>query len=134
MGSRGPKPTPTKILANRGSWRAEKRKDVSYSEECDFAHPDYLSDGARAVWDALYDRLKNLGVMTPLDQNAFARYCFFVDLLNKEMADPARSDSRLEKYSNQVSKLEQSFGLTPSARTNIAVGKKEEPDKFIRAV
>jgi phage terminase small subunit len=135
MGKRGPKPTPTAKLQLRGSWRGNIRKKEpvplnNSAPEC----PEWLNGEARNAWEKIAPQLSAMGCLENIDGFPFSRYCVYMVLWLKELGNPARSEATLDKYANQLNRLEQSFGLTPSARTNIAVGKKEESDKFIRAV
>src|SRR3990172_8307377 len=77
MGARGPQPTPTPILAARGSWLAparlkagEPRPDVE-APDC----PDWLSDSAKEVWFQVVPMLMSLRVLSRDNAGALARYC-----------------------------------------------------------
>jgi P27 family predicted phage terminase small subunit len=147
MGRRGPKPTPTKILAARGSWRAKINRHEPIPDDISPEPPDHLSDAAKQVWFHIIPKLLRLRIVGDIDADALARYC---DALVKwrraavfleghpELVYPIRGpgtpenpNGRLlglapypqnglyEKYARILDRLEQSFGLTPSARTRI---------------
>ena len=64
MGKRGPPPTPTKILASRGSWRADRRgHEPSPLSELP-EPPQWLPDGAREQWHNLGPILLGMGLMS----------------------------------------------------------------------
>jgi len=155
MGRRGPKPTPTKILAARGSWRAKLNRHEPIPDDMSPQPPDYLSDAAKQVWFHIIPKLLMLRIVGDIDADALARYC---DALVKwrraavfleghpELVYPIRGpgtpenpNGRLlglapypqnglyEKYARILDRLEQSFGLTPSARTRITAMQAEKP-------
>lgn len=144
---RGQQPTPTKILAARGSWRAKGRAPgpqafigPSGSQEC----PDELtSEDERKEWPLLCERLMRLGVYSDTDIRAMTRYCQLYpqyNILLREVpieraasivAVPPRMPS--EKIFNQwlklnhdLLRLEVQFGLTPQSRAGAMVMPKAE--------
>lgn len=74
MGKRGPRPTPTKLLKARGSWRAKKRKDDAAIESGAPAKPAWL-EAEESQWEQLVAELLPIGVITALDQTALALLC-----------------------------------------------------------
>jgi P27 family predicted phage terminase small subunit len=146
MGLRGKQPTPTPILAARGSWVAKVRQksgeptpDIE-APDC----PDWLDDRAKEVWFQLVPMLVSMRVLTRIDAGALARYCdAFVqwkraaEFLNSheliyQLKDkdgslrglaPYPQNGLYEKFGRILSALEIAFGLTPSARTRIAATK-----------
>ena len=152
MGKRGPAPTPTKILENRGSWRAKARKGEPQPElgapEC----PLWLGDDAKAIWEAVAKQLGPMGVLTKADENALARYCELwvrwkqaaaflrergeVYAIKEDVPDGKGGTTErmkcmqqwpqvsiVNKLGDQLHRLEQQFGMTPAARANIHVAK-----------
>jgi P27 family predicted phage terminase small subunit len=75
MGARGPLPTPTVVLAARGSRRARFRPGEPRLEARAPQAPSWLSAEARAVWDALVGPLEEAGIITVIDGHLLARYC-----------------------------------------------------------
>jgi P27 family predicted phage terminase small subunit len=146
MGRRGPAPTPTAILKLRGSPLATKRRNLREPKgppgrpRC----PDWLDEDAKAAWRHLIPQLDSMGVLTRIDGNALARYCrlwsrwrkaeAFLDK-NGEMYplkdeagkvkcfQPFPQVSIANKLAQQLTRLEQEFGMTPSARTRIQLNK-----------
>ena len=147
MGRRGKAPTPTAILAARGSWRAKLNPTEPLPELGAPDCPAHLSDLAKEVWYQIVPRLVALGVLTRIDGNALARYCdAFIqwrraaEFLNgHELVYPMKGkdgkvsalapypqNALYEKYSRILSGIEAQFGLTPSARTRIAAAQESK--------
>lgn len=144
MGRRGPPPTPTPILRLRGSklvYQRDKQTEAKGSPgvpDC----PDWLDEDGKAAWEQLVPQLQSMGVLTRIDGNALARYCklwarwrkaeAFIDQHGEVY--PLKDEKGKVKYlaqfpqvniaanlAQQLTRLEQEFGLTPSARTRIHV-------------
>jgi len=147
MGRRGPSPTPTPILKLRGSKRVTKtreRHEVSGptgTPDC----PEWLDDDARKAWEELVPLLEGMGVLTRIDGNALARYCRLwarwrkAEAFIQEKGEmyPLRGDDGkvkcfqqwpqvaiAHKLAQQLTRLEQEFGMTPSARARLQLAPK----------
>jgi len=142
MGKRGPKPTPTAILQLRGSTLVtqERRDKEVQGPSGSPDQPDWLDDGAVQAWNYLVPLLSQMGVLTRIDGHALARYCRLwsrwrqaEDFLTKhgEMYPLKDDDGKpkcfqpwpqvaiANKLAQQLTRLEQEFGMTPSARSRI---------------
>jgi phage terminase small subunit len=129
MGKRGPKKTPTAKLEARGSWRAGTRKGEPQPGICDdLKPPEWIKGEALKVWYDLAPKLAKIGVLTEIDKRLLARYCSYWVLWLKALADPARTEIDLDRYANQLGKLERELGLTPSARASLATNVKNDGD------
>lgn len=125
----GRKPTPTTVLAVRGSWRAKVRPAEGAYPALDNDRPAWL-DNLDAVdkWNELYPRLSNLGVLKATDGDCLARYCFWYgEFMNS-------SDIVMKmKIDVLLGRLGACLGLSPADRVRVqatpAPGKK---DKFLR--
>ena len=123
----GPAPTPTKLLAARGSWRAATRlNEPQTAPVTDLVPPVELEGRAREVWDQTAPRLAASGVLTSVDTFALVRYCHVAALWVAAVEGAGTTPKResilaLAKLSEMLSKLEAGFGLTPSDRTRISV-------------
>ncbi len=147
MGRRGPpaKPTALKLIAgNPGKRRLNERepKPSAGSPHC----PEWLSVEARKVWKRLVPQLRAMRVLTLVDADALAAYCHTYvrwrdaeDFLSKHGAVyPLRDEQGRVKCMQQFPQVsiarnlllvlrayQQEFGLTPAARSRIAV--QDEP-------
>ena len=156
MGRRGPAPTPTAMLKLRGSWRAKTREGEPQPPPGRPKCPQWLDDDAKKVWRQLVPQLDEMGVLTKVDANALARYCrlwsrwrqaeAFIDRHGEVY--PLKDEhgkvryfqqfpqvSIANKLAQQLTRLEQEFGMTPSARSQIDVEVRSGPDEleeFIR--
>lgn len=147
MGARGPSPTPTGVLKNRGSWRANTRPDEPRPEPTRPKAPDWLEPEARQAFLYLSRHLDAQGLLTRLDQNALARYATLWIRYRKAEEFIAKhgdtyvvhgrpgpngepGEPTLKTYpqwrhalslAQELVRLEREFGLTPSARTRLSV-------------
>lgn len=155
MGARGPAPKPTAILKRRGSWRGtySNKKEPAprgVSSTKDLPAPAWLVGAGRKKYGELVTLLAALRVLTLADGEALARYCKLqqrwcqaeawldengpvIIILDEEgnphsrLAPQARLASTLAE---QLLRLEQQYGLTPSARSRVsAVETQEESGK-----
>ena len=148
MGTRGPPPTPTKILAMRGSWRAGRNPAEPRPEPGRPRCPKWLDTDAKAAWRRLVPQLDRMGVLTRIDGNALTRYCTLFSRWKKaEQFLQERGEVYLDKdesgrvkgvrpypqarmaaqLSEQLLRFENHFGMTPSARTRLSVPAGEAP-------
>ena len=139
-----PKPTALKILTGVTDPRRLNPFEASAAPglpEC----PPELSDAARAVWHRMGTKLVESGLITGLDEVAFAGLCqSYADWLactkttNEQglivrvngQAIPHPSLSLGMKLFKVAHQMAQEFGLSPSARTRVSVTtppKEEDP-------
>jgi P27 family predicted phage terminase small subunit len=140
MGRRGPKPTPAPLLKLRGSFRRDRAHDDVHPPEGVPDCPDWIDEEAKAAWAHLVPMLQAMGVLTRIDGGALARYVQYwarwkkAELFIQRHGDsyPLKDEKGQIKCIQQfpqvaiahklgvlLSKLEQEFGLTPSARSRI---------------
>lgn len=144
LGRRGPPPTPTNLLRLRGNPLATKRRDSTEPKpdptrpRC----PTWLDEEAKLAWKHVVPQLERMGVLTRIDGNALTRYCQLwarwkkAELFVQKHGDvyPLKDESGrtnclmpfpqvaiANKLAAQLTRLEQEFGMTPSARTRISV-------------
>ena len=140
MGRRGPAPKPTEMLKLSGSWRANLNRNEPKPEpgmpEC----PSYLDEDAKKTWDVLIPMLHTMRVLTHADIFHVGRFCLIHSrwvkmelFLQKagatyvEKSDDGNVKSVVAfpqvaiaaKLATILTRMEQGFGLTPSARTRI---------------
>jgi P27 family predicted phage terminase small subunit len=135
---KGRKPTPTHLRAlrgNPGKRTARRREPAPPPPPAAPTPPRWLDPKARRVWRTLAPELHTLGLLTPLDLDAFAAYCL-ARARWKEAEDQVAKKGEVVKSPNgypiqnpwlaianraakQMADLAGEFGLTPSARTRI---------------
>ncbi len=128
MAGNGPAPTPTNILKMRGSWRANRRRSEPISRGKPVC-PRWLTPGAKSCWKRLAPKLNRLGILSESDGDALSRYCVTRDQweqMSKSLGGAMEPETwkahvMLAKLAEQLGRLEQQFGMTPSARTRVNV-------------
>ena len=147
MASPGPRPTPTNILKNRGSWRAKVRAGEPQPQMGKPRCPGWLNGRARAEYKRMCKLLDDMGILAHTDGNALARYCLLwhrwleaeevlalygqweeiKDAKGFVVSHKTRPQVQLARdLSRQLSRLEAEFGLTPSSRTKVVAEESEE--------
>ena len=144
MGRRGPKPTPTNILAMRGSPVARARKDEPRPPEGEPVMPEWLEGEARAEWERLIPLLGSMGVLSRIDGSALAALCQswgeyrrYTAVLSAEGAATTNARGNVTKHPaatvqqeafGRWAKLMREFGLTPAARVGLAHTKSSDDE------
>lgn len=154
MGLRGPQPKPTRIRLIEGnpSGRPINKNEPQPRQITELHPPDDMSEDGKRVWRALSQELITIGLLTAVDINAFARYIDY--LLEYRMAVNALKDGKYiialknpdgslkymqqhpmlsikHKASAELARLENVFGMNPSARVRmmaVANGAGAPPD------
>jgi len=135
MGERGPKKTPTKVLQLRGSWRGKKRPTERTGEYKRPAMPQYLIGDARKEWKRIIPILENMGILAECDRTMLALYCKCyaewreADELVKSLLIKTTKGNIIQHPAlsirtaawERLRKICAEFGLSPSARTGLAV-------------
>lgn len=143
MGRRGPPPKPTAVLKARGSWRAKLPKNEPKSQAVtrpdDLKAPTWLVGAAKKHWLSLVELLAAQRILTRGDGEALARYCrirqrwlAMEDWLddNGQTATMTAGDGNTTEYiapqaklasnlADALLRIEQQYGMTPSARTRV---------------
>ena len=140
MGRRGPQPTPTKILEMHGSWRAGRRGEEIKAPKERPRRPRSLRRAATAIWNRLLPQLEQMKIVSSVDKQALGRYCQAVakyweaekilecsgstystyDKQGNTIVNDRPEVARSAKLSEECRKLENLFGLNPSARAALA--------------
>ena len=141
MAKRGPAPTPKSILEQRGSRRADTNPDQMVAPREKPNAPKWLSKDARTIWQYITAELYEIGVLAKLDRTALARYCdycaqwieakqhveddgptsSYTDTKDVRRTRPSAHFRVMIELGRELARLEQQFGLTPSARTRVDV-------------
>jgi P27 family predicted phage terminase small subunit len=125
----------------RGSWRGNRNPREPTPPPGRPRCPRWLAPEAKRAWKRLVPQLDAMGVLTRLDANALARYCQlwarwrtadeFVQTqgevyLDKDDAGRVKGvrsypQARIAtQLAEQLLRIEQQFGMTPSARARLA--------------
>jgi P27 family predicted phage terminase small subunit len=140
MGKRGPKPTPTKVLAARGSWRARTRPAEPDAPSAKPVCPKGRSATWRACWRWLTTQLEAMSLLSTAEEQDIRRYCdahehytranthiekngLMLEMRNAEnqIVQVVKNPMMIERarLSAELLRLGQQFGLTPSARAGL---------------
>lgn len=142
MGKRGPAPTPTAILKTRNSWRAKEREAQGEMRPVVGRPPlpIFLNEEVGKAYATLVKQLEAVpGLLTLLDGPQMERYARYLvrwrnvetqleqfsgieakALMHKDSRQVIKSLwSESRALDHHLSRFEDSFGLTPSARTRI---------------
>jgi P27 family predicted phage terminase small subunit len=151
MGLRGPPPKPTSIRIAEGNPSRRPISDAEPHPDGEARMPAWLSAEAKRVWSKLAPICQRMGVLTDADEPMFAAFCDAYatfrachEIIAKEgriqkkynakthdCYEDARPEVKMlvdaQKLMLQIGAR---FGLNPSDRSRIAVGKKEDEDPF----
>ena len=144
MAGRKPKPTALKVLeGNPGKGKLNKYEPNPGRDmpQC----PDWLLDDAKDEWNRLADKMNQMGILSEVDQAAFAAYCqawarwkeaqeqieingsVFVTEKGYQQQSPwvgiANTSQKL------MMQAASEFGLTPSSRSRIIAANDSKSDQ-----
>jgi P27 family predicted phage terminase small subunit len=138
MGRRGPPPTPTQVLAERGSWRAKLNPTERTPKSGAPRPPKGLSTEAAAEWKRVAAALAPTRVLTSADRSALLMYVQAWSHMQEAAAQIAKDGTVIvlpnafptqnpylkvfNESHRQCLRMLQEFGLTPSARARIPAG------------
>src|SRR6266850_891856 len=152
MGLRGPRPTPSAILKARGTYRADRARGEVRGPRGIPRCPAGLDKRAKQCWTQLIPMLLSMGVLSRIDRNAIVRYCIFWSQWHQAQQFVSKNGlvypikdgngkvkslaafphvAIVSKVGLLLTKFEQEFGMTPSARTRIECSAVEEEDESI---
>ena len=141
MVTRGRKPLPTAVKILEGD-RGKGRRPLNRNEPVPNADqvkcPSWLMPEAKKEWRRLSKQLEQIGVLTEVDQAAFASYCQayarwkeaeeFITQHGTIVKTPSGywqqvpQVSIAQTYLKIMNKIAEQFGLTPSSRSRIIAG------------
>ena len=147
MGLRGPAPQPTAIRLANGNPGKRPMPEGEPKPTGDAVCPDWLPTAAKHVWVATAPRCLAMGTLTAADTDQFASYCLAMATAKEAAADVERNGITEETERGVCKRaavaimldaqrlamqIGARFGLTPSDRTRISVGKQDEGDPFAK--
>lgn len=142
MGLRGPRPTPTAIKQARGTFRADRTAGNEAKPIGKPRCPRWLNKDAAKEFRRVARLLDKMGLLGAVDENALVRYATTwvrwrqaVTMIEKtgevqvykdgdgkvKAVQPSAFSSIARGLSEELSRIEQSFGMNPSARSRIEV-------------
>jgi P27 family predicted phage terminase small subunit len=143
MGLRGPKPLPTALKVARGTYRPDRAASNEPQATGRPTCPSWLNADARKEFRRVVKMLTKMGVVGQIDGNALARYASTwvrwrqavqtIEKSGTEVAVFRDAEGRVKamnvspltnvarSLAEELGRLEQAFGMTPSARSRIEV-------------
>jgi len=150
MGKRGPRKQPTVLRLLRGNPGGRgKNLDEPVPPHGKIVAPKHVQGDALKKWNELVAKLTAMSVMTVADTDTLARYCVYHEqwlkyadqvrrgldvFIIKDDAGKVRyiqstpAATMFVKLGAAMLRIEQEFGLTPSARAGLSVTSKKESD------
>ena len=151
MGKRGPRKEPTIIKIAKGNpGKRPLNKSEPKPPSDDITPPEWVTGVAREKWDNVVPKLIGMGVMTNADVDTIARYCTmheqFVKYLDQcrrgldvlvirddagkvKYMQSTPAATMLSKLAASMLRIEQEFGLTPSARSGLSATQSKPTDE-----
>jgi len=144
MGARGPAPTPTHVLALRGSRRAKER--ITHGEPLPAQRrpkcPGYFSAAQKKVWRELVAHVEALGCLATSDALSIERLAVavvryrdaveglgrtgefhaFVAKSGAKIFQPTPHAALIGRLTRELNELGAALGLSPAARTRLRTG------------
>lgn len=135
----GRKPRPTRLKILRGEPNKSRiNTNEPQPKPSKGRPPTWLSDPAKTLWKKLAPELLRVGILAVADEEVFACYCQNVARLARMERELKGGKAILDRADMMtikdlqllIVKIGAEFGLTPSSRSRITVGKGVEPDKL----
>lgn len=150
MGKRGPRKQPTTLRLLRGD-RSKEGTPVGEPQPPpgDLSPPAHVQGAALEKWNEVAPKLAAIGLLTPNDLETLARYCLYFEQFVKYAEQIRRGldvlvirdkDGKVKyvqstpaatmfvKLGQSMLRIEQEFGLTPSARSGIGATQEKPKD------
>ncbi len=154
MGKRGPTRKPLKMLRDRGSWLADRRKGEPVPPKGKLTPPKELDKKARTVWNRVVPMIKKMGILGQCDGETVSRYCvavvmywetrqsivkngmtMVIERYDKdgnvlvEREEDRPEVRRLKSLSDECRMLENLLGLNPGARASLSITVPSDPSE-----
>lgn len=145
MAGRPPKPTALKLVEGNPGKRAMNKQEPDPTYLRDLAAPEWLHPAARAVWDEVAPKLASAKLLTEVDVQALAMGCVAIaqyrqavrvagdklvksKVVEDDEGKPIETGEHLNPWLlvqsmsfKQAMAIFQQFGMSPAARTRIAI-------------
>ena len=152
MGKRGPRKEPTILKIAKGNpGKRPLNKSEPRPPSDDITPPEWVTGVAREKWDNVVPKLIGMGVMTNADVDTIARYCTMHEQYVKYLEQVRRgldvlvirddagkvkymqstpAATMMMKLAGSMLRIEQEFGLTPSARSGVSAAQEKPADEL----
>ena len=152
MGKRGPRPEPTILKIAKGNPGKRRLNQSEPKPAADAIQPpDWVTGKSLEKWQEVVPKLLGMGVMTNADIDTIARYCTMHEQYVKYLDQVRRgldvlvirddagkvkymqstpAATMMTKLAASMLRIEQEFGLTPSARSGLSASKTQEQDEL----
>lgn len=145
MAGRPPKPTALKLVQGNPGKRALNKQEPDPTYLQDLTPPAWMPDGAKAVWAEMAPAASRAKLLTEVDVDAFAMGCVAVADYRRAVLKTGEADVKTKLQADEEGKIVEvgehlnpwamvksmsfkqamavfdKFGMTPQARTRIAV-------------
>jgi P27 family predicted phage terminase small subunit len=138
MAGRPPKPSALKLVSGNPGKRAVSKQEPDPAYLADLTAPDWMPEGARKVWDEIVPHLRQARLLSTIDVPMLAMGCCSIDeyrqaarLVDKRLLVKGQNDTGFPTINpalivksmafKQAMAVFQQFGMSPAARTRIAV-------------
>jgi P27 family predicted phage terminase small subunit len=150
MGKRGPRKEPTILKIAKGNPGKRPLNESEPKPPSDaILPPDWVTGVSLEKWNDVVPKLTGMGVMTNADIDTIARYCTMHEQFVKYLEQVRRgldvlvirddagkvkymqstpAATMLSKLAASMLRIEQEFGLTPSARSGISASQEKPRD------
>lgn len=152
MAGRPPKPTNLKVIEGNKGKRGTNKQEPDPTYLNDLTPPSWLSSAAAEVWNEVAPQLRNARLLTEVDVQLLAMGCVSIaqyrqavrrcgeDLVKSKMVmpesgegDPVAVGEHINPWAivqsmsfKQAMAVFQQFGMSPAARTRIAINPQED--------
>ena len=152
MATRGrkPKPTAIKVLEGNPGKRPINQNEPQPNKNKIPVCPDWLEPEAKREWRRLSKAMESMGILTEVDQMAFASYCQCYARWREAEEQISQHGTMFrtpsgyiqqtpqvsiaQTYNKQMMKIAAEFGLTPASRSRIVaaeMGAQDEMDELL---
>lgn len=142
MGSRGPVPSPIKVLDLKNNSHRSTKPRKPLGESRRLSPPKWLSAGAKKIWKRLEPLVRQSKLMTQADRDSFGRLCEAQCLYERAVVecqqettlvtDTPNGNTKISPAlkavmdcSTLLQRLSADFGLTPPGRARLHVQPEE---------
>lgn len=146
-GKRGPAPQPDKPHSRSGGNRRESSEALNRATQKSVdaqrpTRPAGMTPKAKEIWNEVIDELFAVGLVCRLDGGLLAEYCELMVILQRlraHLSRPSKAHAydktldQIDKVTKTVTRIGDSFGLTPKGRRAMGIETKHGPGTLTEA-